>query len=82
VGTLSDAERQAVIAKARADAAEDGLPPTVEDVGARRGIGALLIRVKNASGQDGRETLTKSPRPVAERGGGATVRPGGAHREV
>jgi hypothetical protein len=51
MGTLSPEEREAVLAKARADAAEVGLPPSVEDVGARKGIGGLLIKVRDALGK-------------------------------
>jgi hypothetical protein len=48
MGSLSDEEREAVLAKSRADRERQGLPPAVEDVEARRGIGALLIRVSQA----------------------------------
>jgi hypothetical protein len=46
MGTLSDADRERVLAKAREDRERQGLPASVEDVNARRRIGALLIRVK------------------------------------
>ena len=48
MGSLSDADREAVIAKARADRQAQGLPSSVEDLDARKGIGGLLIRVKEA----------------------------------
>jgi hypothetical protein len=67
MGFLSDKDREAVLTKARADRERQGLPPTVEDVGTRKRIGALLIRVREAGGKrtaTGRQNPTTQP--VAE----------------
>ena len=42
---LTDAEREAVLAKARRDRAAAGLPESVEDDNGRRNLGDLLTRV-------------------------------------
>ena len=47
MGSLSDDEREAIKAKVDRDRQAQGLPPTVEDVGARKGLGALLSRLGN-----------------------------------
>lgn len=57
MGSLTPEEREAVLARSRADRAEQGLPPSVEDVDARKGIGALLIKVKSAVSKSSRGGL-------------------------
>jgi hypothetical protein len=54
MGSLSDEDRERVLAKARADAVEDGLPADIEDRTFRQRIGALLIRVKGPRGESRR----------------------------
>jgi hypothetical protein len=58
MGNLSESDRERVLAKARADAARQGLPEDIEDASFRRKVGGLLIDVK--------DRLRKIPRSGTE----------------